>query len=291
MKNLLLFIFVFCNLGANGQQYFPLPTRNAVWKVDNIFAQNPAQVSILKTNYIMNGDTLIGRNTYHKIYSQLFSNPIQYVGAIRENLLKEVYYFAKTDVQESLLYKFGLNTGDSLLIRRNTSRYIKIGIIDSINIGGFCRKRYSITQSGAYEKWIEGIGSDRGLLYPQYGSGMEDEMLLSSFEKDSMVFYNRTNFLIYTICLPSATDELSNTYIDVFPNPAQGLLRFRLGDLVFKGLEVRISDVLGSVLIEKKMDSAELEFEIATDKLVDGVYFYELRCSSGRRGGKFVVQR
>jgi hypothetical protein len=141
-------------------------------------------------NYFLHGDTARGGHVYHKIYitSQYFQqtgSPPAYTyfyGGLRQDTsARKVYFFlANPPKNDTLLYDFNLNAGDTLPPSFTNNYYNTprnyVSSIDSVLVGPNYRKRYNIScsQNPDYASLIEGIGSTQGitsLLSPPFESG------------------------------------------------------------------------------------------------------------------------
>lgn len=135
--------------------------------------------------YTIAGDTVIGGESYHKLYYghniyDILTDP----GTPKEIYVTEepVYYaglqehdgrvYIHQNDRKSLLYDFTLNVGD-VAFEDNT--YIqRVTKVDTIAVGGLFLRRMWLTENwkGGNQAedesgcWVEGIGSSRGLICP-----------------------------------------------------------------------------------------------------------------------------
>ncbi|MBI4931553.1 MAG: T9SS type A sorting domain-containing protein [Bacteroidetes bacterium] len=176
MKKVLLGLTVSLILAvAHGQTavYHPFPDSNASWN-ERCFGLNPSHTCMnedYRTLYI-NGDTVIGAYTYHKIYHAGYTayscwnpptNPVYqsynvyYDCAIRQDSLqKKVYIYMFGD---TLLYDFNLNLGDTVPPTYSNSGMFIVKTIDSVLVGNKYHKRFTVEDSFVTDTLIEGIGS------------------------------------------------------------------------------------------------------------------------------------
>src|SRR6185295_14800092 len=167
--------------------YHPFPVSDAVWR-ENRSAEDASYSYLWTEQKFINGDTVIGGNTYHKIYETgiltlslplwaggtfISSNPFYdtYQGAIREDLNHTIYIVLPFHPSEDLLYDFNLSAGDTIQNCYLHSNAITILVqrIDSIFDGADYRKQFVLTGDTVasaipYTTIIEGIGTTRGLL-------------------------------------------------------------------------------------------------------------------------------
>lgn len=122
-------------------------------------------------------DTIIkglGR-VYKRLYHISSSTP--YCGALREDGHR-VYFVPSGEKREYLLYDFGLELGESVDVGLNgESHVVTVVGIDSICVNYTMRRRLRMEDETLRNRhwawpayWIEGIGSDLGILSP-YGWG------------------------------------------------------------------------------------------------------------------------
>jgi len=190
-------IFGFIEANTQTYQYVPFPTGNTVWSEKSCICDGFCNVY---DKYIITGeDTIINNNNYKKLYlffdSVFNSNNAFCLGGIREEN-KKIYYCGEQSFynnsinyykpyfidgcqnNEILLYDFSLNIGDTLTninycfntIDPNISGEMKIVVsdIDTLFFNNSCRKVFYFYETSGYTfytYWIEGIGSNRGLLF------------------------------------------------------------------------------------------------------------------------------
>jgi len=114
---------------------------------------------------------------YHRIFLTYDTLGIEdgwnIVGYISEDGENEQCYFMNLNSDEGLIYDFSAEIGDTLQLWNSYQGNIPIEAViqekDTVLIGNSYRKRL-ITESivGFGESWIEGIGSLRGLLFPNW---------------------------------------------------------------------------------------------------------------------------
>ena len=98
------------------------------------------------------------------------------VGAIRESAERKVWFrnFSEQEYPvpgtgEYLVYDFGVHPGDTVRSEFFTgTEYLVVSGFDAVEINGSLRKRI-LFKDFVYSSWIMGMGSERGLLFPQSG--------------------------------------------------------------------------------------------------------------------------
>ncbi|MCX6295122.1 MAG: T9SS type A sorting domain-containing protein [Bacteroidetes bacterium] len=97
--------------------------------------------------------------------------------------------------------------------------------------------------------------------------------------------YFSTHSLAYKACSTGITEETLANSISVFPNPAVDKLIIETSNNE-KVSAVKVYDVLGKLLIDKKLDGTErLELNVAD--LEKGIYFMEITTATGKAIKKF----
>ena len=206
---------------TQAQEYVPMIQEGNEWyTLDAIVCKDTEGHYNTLVNWL-SGDTLINEVRYTKVMETLNGEGTPYqVALLREEDGKvwETY----NGNSEILLYDFTANVGDSLVCG-----YGDYFVLDSISIeqiGGVDRKKfwfgleYDFTgEPYAMETWIEGIGSDLGLLYcgSYYFCGGYYRALC--FHQDGELIWQNPE---YDACVITSVEEINDKVISVYPNPA-----------------------------------------------------------------------
>lgn len=128
--------------------------------------------------YKIIGDTIINSNVYYKLYKIGFDSVVppnapshiniinQYVGAITEDSLKFIFIRRYQSV-ERILYNFDFLIGDTIPYENYNSSACYPSIIsdiDTIYFGNIPRKKFLMANVNNAYYYIEGVGSNTGLL-------------------------------------------------------------------------------------------------------------------------------
>jgi len=181
MKKLLLILFVIASIAkqshAQVNVYHPFPGSNSFWN-EQSYSLNWNHTCATQDYYTLfiNGDTIIGAKSYHKIYKNGYTvyscqNPpttpiytyynTYYRFAIRQDSLqKKVFLYDATSNKDTLLYDFNLNVGDTLHILNSNYGIHYVTSIDSVLVGAKYHKEFLLETSLAL---IEGVGCTCGL--------------------------------------------------------------------------------------------------------------------------------
>ena len=269
---------------TQAQEYVPMIQEGNEWcTLEAIVCKDTEGHYNTLVNWL-SGDTLINEVRFTKVMETLNGEGTPYqVALLREEDGKvwETY----NGNSEILLYDFTANVGDSLVCG-----YGDYFVLDSISIeqiGGVDRKKfwfgleYDFTgEPYAMETWIEGIGSDLGLLYcgSYYFCGGYYRALC--FHQDGELIWQNPE---YDACVITSVEEINDKVISVYPNPAMETVTI---DGV-EAAEVQVYNALGQ-LVKTVRDANEIP---VTD-LPQGVYLLRITDAEGRNFlAKVAVRR
>jgi len=230
-------------------------------------SESPTDTVLLR--YTLHGDTSINQVNYKKLCLESGDtlNPeIEAIGGLREQD-KKIYFIGQDFLgnphyEESLLYDFNKQIGDTVKHDNYGTFYSIIENIDSIEIDGEYRKRYKVYASNNYyfpgqEYWIEGIGSIKnGLLgnitmIPTCCYHYWEHVC---FRENEQVKYLNPSF---SECFPdylltSINENIEIFEINIYPNPFSNELHI---DNIQpdENINVRIVDNLGRILVHKEL--------------------------------------
>ena len=285
-KTTIIMLLVLGAFSLKAQDIAPLVTEGKQWNVlRSLEGPSPTPQHRTTTIYMIHGDTLLNGINYNKLFGTIhedLSNQ-QLAGALRETETKQIFYCKyrttnQTFENETLLYDFSLQPGDSFC-RYSTDCLRVLRVNDTILEGeNIPRKKYVLQyeKNGdpwyVYETWIEGIGSEYGLL----GSGSRflsggTYDLLCYYEDDGLIWQNPlfNSCYIGTDGLDEYTPESSAS---VYPNPAKEKVSIE-GCEVF---EVMIYNGLGQLVKILKQTN-----EVSVSDLPEGLYVLRITDMEG----------
>ena len=253
---------------TQAQEYVPMIQEGNEWcTLEAIVCKDTEGHYNTLVNWL-SGDTLINEVRFTKVMETLNGEGTPYqVALLREEDGKvwETY----NGNSEILLYDFTANVGDSLVCG-----YGDYFVLDSISIeqiGGVDRKKfwfgleYDFTgEPYAMETWIEGIGSDLGLLYcgSYYFCGGYYRALC--FHQDGELIWQNPE---YDACVITSVEEINDKVISVYPNPAMETVTI---DGV-EASEVQIYNALGQLVKTVRNSN-----EVSLGGLPQGVYMVRI---------------
>lgn len=246
-------------------------------------------------------DTIINNNQYYRL-QQVYNYDTsqvanwQNIDWIREeNGLVYVFTYNPTNAEEYseinynpseyILFDFNLSLGDTFVAIREvgemnnnicSSDFI-VSEIDSIEIGGEYYKRISF--SGWDEIWIEGIGSNVGLLTScvrMLGLGSE---LLCLHQEDELV-YNTGRGCYINAGIENVLTE--NKQMNIFPTIVKDYINIET--TINGNLKVVIIDIYGRIIKRKSINNS---CQIGINNMPNGIY----NCIFYKEGSIFYSQK
>lgn len=303
MKKLVTIIAVLAFMtNIKAQDYVPFPT-SAVWSEYFNAPISTSLTSYYYRNILTEKDTVVGANTYHQLFwsysdtAYIDSPTVLYKGGIRE-YNQQVFFLPKDSVHEYLLYDFSLELGDTIDYKYSkfASGYglmmvdtLIVSTIDSVQIeDGTYRKRIEFSGFfGNYlipihwANWIEGVGSQMGLLVP-IGDIPTNALnyVLGCLKVNNEVIYHDAFF---QTCFP-ITESISvydlQNKMDIFPNPFHQYTNLKLnGNSQISGFKVINS--LGQVVLQKAIIPNTTEEVLDLSLLPNGIYFLLINGDKG----------
>lgn len=302
MKSSLCF-FCFFVLGFNFSHsqtniYHPFPENGAVW---NYSLQYPCQILLVYHTYslVLDGDTIIGSNTYHKLnipfvntWSQETGCPpfpwgLGYNGGIRQDTAaRKVFFIYPSDSVEYVLYDFSLQVGDTVHGLITPWFCAVVTAVDSIQLPDGWRKKWHYATDAGPEEIVEGIGN---IPY-----GLRDIICLTldsrkswleCFAQNGQTFYPDSNGACIVI---DALAEYSthNANLQVFPNPAANQLS--IGSAYLELNNIEIYNVLGEIIYSSAVDCSSCIVNI--EYFTSGIYFIKAFAGEKVLLGKIIKE-
>ncbi|MBA3647454.1 MAG: T9SS type A sorting domain-containing protein [Chitinophagales bacterium] len=298
------FIFPFL---LSAQSYSPFPTENATWNVTD------AHLDIYGSDYAYNyynwlyrieGDTIIGGNNFHKLFSDIHSYVIpiggdtlnsffsyhNYAGAFRDDGFKHIYIRIPV-LSDSLLYDFNLSVGDTT----TTLAYYEavVDSIDSIYANNHWYARFILHE--LYDgcpniSLMEGIGTSYGFI-----NGVdcfEGLSVLNCFSENGIQIYGDSTIdcdhFVWT-----QTENIANTsQLRISPNPFTTSTTITLTNCLTP-FSVQLFDELGReapLQFHSTQQGSQTVLTIDRGALPSGMYFLSITSIEKREVVKVMVE-
>lgn len=273
--------------------------RNAAWEFGEVYSTTDIKVfiagdsiengEIYKKLFIYDEDqintdlfALLRQDSTQKIWARMLNGAVYHEGINCTGI-----------TEEFLLYDFQVEEGDTIFNCVELPYYALVESIDSILLGNDYRKRINFTtfNQETEDKWIEGVGSIKGLFGPILFDEIDNGWELLCFKMDSTYAFEPN----YTD-LDGTFDENCNIVVSsfesskkewqVYPNPAHQQLLVETGD--DKITAVKIFDLQGELLLEKNINTSFKTLDITF--LNKGIYLLAILEKEKWSWTKFVKQ-
>lgn len=290
----------------NGQSY-PLLEEGKMWNIlENEYVPwNPLPSSKTRTVSCM-GDSTIEGVTYKKWYFSYEENPVNWTffALVREDSSTKVWLRDMNNHTDKLVYDFSLTTGDSVMfwsIRDIDHQYmVVVDSVSEIMINETPRKKiwlfncfYPITFE--QETWIEGIGSNLGVIYPGLigivGGWYE---LLCVSHNETLIYETDLahNYGCYYYFYPqNSVTEIEQQKILIYPNPTRDVVRFEWFQPESGSVSVKIFNVMGQLINSVSQPNAisgKQHLELQLKEQPNGIYYYRIEIENQAINGKIV---
>jgi hypothetical protein len=270
------------------QEYFPIVQENKEWNMLSVGYNSTFTDTIYTTwTFKFEGDTLINNINYLKVYVSYdsLSSEWIYECCVREDSDKKVYKNKwETDY---LIYDFGIEIGDTIVTHYQYGASIELVVeaIDLVEIDGNLRKKFILdySQSDHYETWIEGIGSNRGILQAGTANFVGGWRWLMCMSESGQLIYMSPNF---NSCYLTSTGRQDNfeSKIQIFPNPAIGRIQIQSPSNL-KIECISLIDLSGQI----KKQFYLVEEILSISKIPSGLYILKIEHKNGLVIKKIII--
>ena len=296
-KFLLIIILMIAFVFSQTQEYHPLVDTNKLWSVAHQYFPGWTTYSDFTK---FQGEETIQGNIYKKVWTTTDTTLANWnsYGYVREDTNKRVYFRYWAGGPDDLRYDFGANSGDTIyLFNDPMGNFLVVDSIDTyMLLSGETRKRINLSCHGperniiGNDTWIEGIGSLYGIT--QSGSCIlvgDMPQLICFTENDTLKFINE-NFENCYVVTGIPTNNPISVMIQIYPNPASGIIYLKGNDQLILPLKLTLYDQLGKQILVKKVSDIETKIDISR-LTSSNMIFYQLTGSNGFSGsGKILVQ-
>ena len=273
------------SVAVYAQEYVPIIQEGNVWNTLDV------TVSMYNTYYNnvnwFSGDTIINDVRYAKLMGTTDGDAPHLFSLLREDNGK--VWERLNNQREILLYDFTANVGDTLWCGLWADEY-HYNIVDSISIehiGGVDRKKfwfgleYGWFGTAATEIWIEGIGSDLGLLYSGSASISGAYYNTLCFHQNDELIWQNPN---YDDCTFDAVGENIGVKMVLYPNPTKGTIKIEAENIQ----NVSIYNYFGEIIFETETSGNTFEYDFSDKK--SGLYIIKVRMSDGSEFTERIVK-
>ena len=242
------------------------------------------------------GDSLIDGLYYKKIRvsGDSLQESWETAGFIREEDHR-VYARKSGDATEGLMYDFDIQPGDTLAIRNPFLSVDSVSLsVVSIDTTGLIKgkvKRFALKHDGdSLEYWMEGIGSEYGVLSSGGNATTENSRLLCYWNKDTLR-YTHPGYESCFQTVVSAGDPVHNRQepVVVYPNPVSEAITFPGLQEHHTPVSIKLYDVQGRVVFTAVLNERHA---VNLSRLSSGMYFFSLTANDHRiiQTGKIIKQ-
>jgi hypothetical protein len=267
------------------------PTHNASWSV---YSFSNYQSDTLE--YYLAGDTILYDASWSKLFHKNLQGDVVYCGAIKES--EDIVEIKLPDEEKRVLYDFTLAVGDTFPYSPfhfgwDVFSVMVVERIDTVQLinGEFRREIVSnMVTSGIFEeiqeRWIEGVGSIHGPLFPLNPKLLDvecnEEFTLVCYSEDDELLYHNLRF---ASCMTATEieDAWDNDWgVQIYPNPARDHIVISTADNI-QIRTITIYDSLGKNVMKVTNTS-----EIDISGLKTGIYLCEIDFGDYSKAYKFI---
>lgn len=275
-------------------QFDALPDSNATWTETFWIGPEYPYEGFFHTYDTTSPDTVYNGEVYQKLLTTYSNNFIVYGtgygGALRDNGLGQVYFWASGEPDPVLLYDFDVQVGDTVEdVYSIWTQDVRVYSVDQVTVNGTQRKRIGLECLdqpgfiGAY--WIQGIGGVGGLFRTTYCPSVSGSGALVCMTVNDTVQWGGNVGELGDCSLLLGRSELSTKEeaLTIHPNPATDRLSIsRIGNA---RLDVEVIGPDGRLVLAMPLTGTELSL----NPLPAGTYVLKVREASGMvRMARFV---
>jgi len=258
----------------------------------------------------------------NKVYNKIFINDTvsqKYIGGIREDD-KKIYFYANSLNKEHLIYDFGLEIGDTLIVPFFINiRVEHFGHVDfmAICLEYYCRHLIYVAKAkdvitlengeqrntlivdryihdfvyapdtmfyfDTTQEWVEGLGLIGGqgfFTHLDFEDFFYTPVYLECICQNNSMLFGTNS----KCCESNQITEKNQRQINLYPNPTTGELTIDNGQLIIESIEV--FDVYGRNIGVKKLLPDENKIDIS--HLISGTYIVKITTEKGVFIEKFI---
>lgn len=286
-------------------QMFTDPT--ATWYVADTYPngspQAPGFVETLSTKYNYNGDTLINGATWYALYST--EGPDQSVAPVLEgwiNVANDIVLILDTADVVHTLYDLSVQVGDSVPYRlyEPDTIYLEVTLIDTLVVDGNEHRVVHFGQPPFIamdvhdERWVEGLGSIHGPLFPARPRTFStevpgDSLILTCFSLADTLYWQHPGYdECETNIIQSFEEHSDDPDLTVWPNPGLDQLNINWTASQYSPVRIEVYSILGELLRSETTSISPIT--LTTHDLPAGCYLIRLIGKDGGTSVKWLKQ-
>jgi hypothetical protein len=275
-------------------QFDALPDSNAAWTETFWIGPGYPYEGFFHTYDTTSPDTVYNGNVYQKLLTTYSNNFIiwgtGYGGALRDNGLGQVYYWAPGEPDPVLLYDFDVQVGDTVEdVYSIWTQDVRVYSVDQTIVNGTQRKRIGLECLdqpgfiGAY--WIQGIGGIGGLFRTTACPSVSGIGALVCMTVNDTILWGANVGAVgdCSLLLGQSDLDVAEESLVIYPNPATDRLSITRDGIGSADVEVIGPD--GRLVLAMLLSGSELSLST----IPPGAYVLKAREASGEvRMARFV---
>jgi len=275
-------------------QFDALPDSNATWTETFWIGPGYPYEGFFHTYDTTSPDTVYNGDVYQKLLTTYSNNFIiwgtGYGGALRDNGLGQVYYWAPGEPDPVLLYDFDVQVGDTVEdVYSIWTQDVRVYSVDQITVNGTQRKRIGLECLdqpgfiGAY--WIQGIGGVGGLFRTTACPSVSGIGALVCMTVNDTIQWGANVGAVgdCSLLLGQSDLDVAEESLVIYPNPATD--RLTIGSLGNGRVNVEVFGPDGRSVLVQRLSGSELNIAA----LSPACYWLKVSEASGRvRMARFV---
>lgn len=256
------------------QEYNKLLEQGKSWNIAHwVCGYGPC--SYQTHTYSVENDSTINNLAYFEIEGNLLRE---------DTIARKVFLWNNFYQEDQIIYDFNISEGDSIELF-GTSDFLMI--VDSTYttlVKGKPRKSIAFKEwQGFNEVWIEGIGSNFGLVYPGFYFSLIDAgyELLCVYEGKSLIFQNAESCYISNVSVETIDQQGLDIYFIGNPN------RLVFSNFPLQKTTVQLFDLTGTLVKQVVVEGTPQGF-VGLTGLAPGLYLYRI-LEDISKTGKFII--
>lgn len=285
MRHTLTLLTAFTFANTLNAQFDALPDSNATWTESFWIGPGSPYEGFHYAYDAVSPDTVYNGDVYKKLLETYTSNGTvygtYYGGALRDNGLGQVYFWAPGAPDPALLYDFDVAVGDTLYnVAGLFPNDVRVYDLDTVVVNGTSRRRVMVEclNGPQYygEEWIQGIGSIHGLLHATpCGSVSGIGELVCMTVNDTVQWGVNVGAVGDCSLLLGATEAAVDERVGLYPNPAEDRLSITCGACV--PLRASIVAMDGRVMLQQPLATRTMD----VSAMPAGVYLLRVQQADG----------